>query len=73
MSSDEAVIQYLKDSGIADAADLWARKDGAREMLAKNSATAISDGVFGVPSFVIDESLYFGNDRLEFLIEEHAA
>lgn len=73
MASDDAIVRYLKDSGIADAAGLWARKDGAREMLAKNNAAAISDGVFGVPSFVVDDSLYFGNDRLEFLTEEHAA
>lgn len=28
---------------------------------------AIADGVFGVPSFVVDGELWWGNDRLDFL------
>ncbi len=37
------------------------------DRLEANISQAVNDGVFGVPSFVSNGSLFFGNDRLEFL------
>lgn len=38
-----------------------------REKLKKNVEYALSKGVFGVPSFIIDEELFWGNDSLKYL------
>ncbi len=37
--------------------------------LDKTTEAAIEAGVFGAPSFIYDGKLFFGNDRLDFLIE----
>ena len=34
---------------------------------ASNSQEAIDKGVFGAPSFIIDNELFWGQDRLDFL------
>lgn len=39
----------------------------ARDKLAKRTAEAYANGVFGVPSFVYDREIFFGADRLEVL------
>lgn len=38
-----------------------------REKLKKNVEYALSKGVFGVPSFIIDDELFWGNDSLKYL------
>ncbi|MGY2288249.1 DsbA family protein [Pseudomonas sp. SDO528_S397] len=47
--------------------DLWQLADTAaiREQLAAHNDSAATRGVFGVPSFFVDDELFFGNDRLE--------
>lgn len=44
----------------ADAPELIARLDQA-------TVEAATRGVFGAPSFFVDDTLYFGNDRLDFV------
>ena len=39
----------------------------ARDALAEATTRAYGNGVFGVPSFVCDGEIFFGNDRLEML------
>jgi 2-hydroxychromene-2-carboxylate isomerase len=33
---------------------------------------AIKDGVFGVPSYVLDGEVFWGQDRLDFVMEKLA-
>lgn len=40
------------------------------QILDRNAQEADADGVIGVPSFVISEDIFWGNDRLEF-VKEH--
>jgi len=40
------------------------------DQLAKNSQEASELGVIGVPTFVIDEQVYWGQDRIDFVIDE---
>jgi 2-hydroxychromene-2-carboxylate isomerase len=40
----------------------------ARNELAEHSATAYAHGVFGVPTFVCGDDIFFGNDRLDLLL-----
>ena len=44
--------------------------DACRRAVADNTADAIARGVFGVPSFIFDDKLYFGVDHLDLL--DHA-
>ena len=38
--------------------------------LKKRTDNAFSRGVFGCPSFIVNNKLFWGQDRLEFAIEE---
>ena len=40
-----------------------------RQTLEENWSKASAAGVFGVPSFVVDDQIFWGNDRLDFLAE----
>ena len=40
--------------------------------LAANTAEAVARGVFGAPTILIGEAMFFGNDRLDFVREELA-
>lgn len=44
-----------------------ARDPRVRQTLIANSQTAYDRGVFGVPSFVLGDEVYFGADRLDLL------
>jgi 2-hydroxychromene-2-carboxylate isomerase len=50
-------------------ADLWevAESGEVDEKLAVNNERAIARGVFGVPTFFVDDEMFFGNDRLNFV------
>ena len=39
----------------------------AREALAHDTERAYSNGIFGVPTFVCNDEVFFGNDRLDML------
>lgn len=38
-----------------------------KEELKKNTETAIARGVFGVPTFMVDNELFWGSDRIQFM------
>ena len=38
-----------------------------QDIIIENSELAVSKGVFGVPSYVVGEEVFWGQDRLEFL------
>ena len=41
-----------------------------KAQLMANTQAAVDQGVFGLPSFIVDDELYFGKDRLESLSTE---
>ena len=41
--------------------------EGYSQLLSENTEDAISQGVFGVPSFVVESEIFWGQDRLAFL------
>ncbi|OBX17701.1 hypothetical protein A9995_15045 [Erythrobacter sp. QSSC1-22B] len=51
----------------------WTTRDDAKNALDKRVDKAVSDGVFGVPFFHTDNGNFFGNDRLDFLVEAMTA
>ena len=60
-------VDFLARNGID--ADIWhhAQSTAIQERLALNNEYAVSHGVFGVPSFLVADELFFGNDRLDFV------
>lgn len=66
-ANDQELIDLLADEGVSNGAEIIAGRDAMSEKLKANIAEAVSDGVFGAPSFVVDGQLFFGNDRLQFL------
>jgi 2-hydroxychromene-2-carboxylate isomerase len=48
---------------------LWdvAETGEIRAQLAANNDSAVARGVFGVPTFFVEDEMFFGNDRLRFL------
>jgi 2-hydroxychromene-2-carboxylate isomerase len=70
MNQAEVVAQVLSSAGLDPAEfqrlvndqDIKARLKAATE-------EAVQRGVFGAPSFFVDDHLYFGQDRLDFVAE----
>jgi 2-hydroxychromene-2-carboxylate isomerase len=70
--NDRAVLAGRLDAAGLDGKAILKTADepSYREQLEKNTALAAERGVFGSPTFIIGDDLFFGNDRLAFL-EEH--
>jgi 2-hydroxychromene-2-carboxylate isomerase len=45
-----------------------AQQDAVKQRLAQDTARAIADGVFGVPTFRYDDELFWGGDRVDALL-----
>lgn len=66
--SDPGLEQLLVTNNI-HIPSFWkqARAPGLRERLSEQSKLAAAAGVFGVPTFFVDDEMFFGNDRLDFV------
>lgn len=53
--------------GGLDIPDFWARAAAPEwhERLESNNRRAVERGVFGIPTFFVDDEIFFGNDRLD--------
>lgn len=69
---DPAVIEQLCGEVGLDGADLVARASDPETKAALREATsaAVAAGVFGAPTFVVGDELYWGNDRLELALSD---
>jgi 2-hydroxychromene-2-carboxylate isomerase len=67
--ADPATLEVIADEQGLDGASLLA--DAETEPVAAayeaNTAAAIEQGIFGVPTFVVGDQLYWGQDRLDFV------
>jgi 2-hydroxychromene-2-carboxylate isomerase len=72
--SEEGRMGLLQALGVP-AQDVWAlaRTKEIESQLNQRNAEAAAAGVFGVPMFVVGNEMYFGNDRLDFVIRHVAA
>jgi 2-hydroxychromene-2-carboxylate isomerase len=66
MDDPVVVADVLAAAGLP-AKDLTAlaQDQAIKDRLAANTARAVAQGVFGSPSFLVGEALYFGKDRLD--------
>lgn len=44
-------------------------EDDVKDRLKANTAEAVERGAFGAPTFFVEDEMFFGNDRLDFLEE----
>ncbi len=67
LNKQEIFTQLLAHAGIAD----FSETDEAEglKLLERNTKMAYQQGVFGVPSFLVEDRVYFGADRLEMLAD----
>jgi DSBA-like thioredoxin domain len=70
-SQPQYVIHEVSDSIGLDGQELLekAQTNEIKQRLRLQTERAIQAGVFGVPSFVVDGEIFWGNDRLHFLKE----
>ena len=74
---DPDVISKVLDSKVGDGAGIdgaqileRAKDDQVKQTLIKNTEAAVQRGVFGIPSFFVDDALFFGKDSLALVEEE---
>ena len=69
--SDAAVLlSVASELGLDGAALLeGATSPDVKAALSANTTSASEAGVYGLPSFLVDDQLYFGQDRLDFVAE----
>lgn len=69
--SDLALVrETLNEAGLdADAYLQAIERADIKQKLVLNTEDAIARRVFGVPTFFVDNQLFFGQDRLEFVVE----
>jgi 2-hydroxychromene-2-carboxylate isomerase len=68
VSETSVVVSAIERSGgSVDDLLATARNSKVQDILVQNSEQAVSKGVFGVPSYVVGEEVFWGQDRLEFL------
>jgi 2-hydroxychromene-2-carboxylate isomerase len=51
----------------ADAFEAEAESEASRQALIDSTDAALALGVFGAPTFVVDEEIYWGKDRMDFI------
>ena len=69
--SDEGVLAGILSALCLDAAAFTARANepANKERLKAQTDEAIAKGIFGAPSFVVGDELFWGNDRLEAALD----
>jgi len=68
ISTPELLEACLARAGARPNSLTAAFEDGARTNLADQTRAAYDRGVFGVPTFVFENEVVFGNDRLDLLL-----
>ena len=69
--SDMAIVKAtLEEAGLnVQAYQEGIERPDIKQTLVRNTKNAVARGVFGVPSFFVKDELFFGQDRLEFVVE----
>jgi 2-hydroxychromene-2-carboxylate isomerase len=65
--NDPAVLRSCLDAGNHKAKFIDRAASDGVDLLTRNTVAAYGRGVFGVPTFILGEELYFGADRMELL------
>jgi 2-hydroxychromene-2-carboxylate isomerase len=68
LQSPEALAELGRRLGVADV-QVALSDAGVKAQLRANTEDAIARGVFGVPTFVIGDTLFWGQDSLEMMLD----
>lgn len=68
-ADDQDLATLLGEASVSNIPAILDRSERNAEGHMSNTDAAETAGVFGVPSMIAGDELYFGNDRLEFLEE----
>ncbi|MDF1847605.1 MAG: DsbA family protein [Parvibaculaceae bacterium] len=68
-ADDQELEDLLRAAGVSQIAEILQGRKQSQKTQASYQDMAEGAGVFGVPSMVVEDELYFGNDRFEFLEE----
>jgi 2-hydroxychromene-2-carboxylate isomerase len=66
--SEEGIGKIAKALGISSQ-EIESNKKESKRILRKNTKEAISNGVFGVPTFLINKELFWGGDSLDMMLD----
>jgi len=70
IGDDDTLTAILESIGIEPQAALDAANDPAnKEALKQQTEQAMARGLFGAPSFIVGDELFWGNDRLETALQ----
>ena len=72
IDDEDAMRDFFAERG-EGFGDYWSARDEMEDALMARVDEAVADGVFGVPFFHTEKGDFFGNDRLDFLVEALAA
>lgn len=71
MGDDAVIRQVLQSNQLdADAILVLAEQPDVKELLKQNTQQANARGLFGVPTMFVDDQMFWGQDRLDFVVEE---
>lgn len=71
IGEDAALENIARRVGLDPQATLSAaRSEENRATLKRNADSALADGVIGVPTFRIGEDIFWGQDRIDFVVEK---
>ena len=70
LSSEPKNIINVLESNNFDSKEFLeaAENNEIKEELKLNTSKAVSKGLFGVPSFIVDGKLFFGQDRMQWFL-----
>lgn len=68
---DPAVVAAVLEKAGLDPAEMLslAESQEAKDALKANTEAAVARGVFGAPTFFVDDEMFFGQDRLDWVEE----
>lgn len=70
MGDPEVLASVLSGAGFDPAAlQALAESAEAKDRLKTNTESAVARGAFGAPTFFVDDEMFFGQDRLDFIEE----
>jgi 2-hydroxychromene-2-carboxylate isomerase len=71
MNDEEVFLKFIKSQDVnADLFSLKYNDPVVKNDLIKRTNDSFAKGIFGVPSFIVNGKLFWGQDRLEFVLSE---
>ncbi len=71
--SDEKIINMILDTTGYDREDFFKKIENKsiKDMLKKLTCDAFENDIFGAPTFVVNKKIFWGQDRLDYALDEY--